>query len=215
MTSKIQVFNGALRMCGERSLASLTENREPRRLLDEEWADGALDYCLGLGQWRFGRRTVEIAASTSIVPDFGYSKAFDIPTDHIRTVSLCSDPYQKVPLLAYTVETAYWFADLEPLYVTYISNDASFGGDISRWPAEFNLVVQSYLATKIVEKLTQDDGKHKKVFQLHKTYKLDAASSDAMEGPTVFPPPGTWTSARLGRAPGRRDRGNRSSLTGG
>lgn len=202
-------------MCGERKLASLSENREPRRLLDDEWDDGAVAYCLGLGQWRFGRRTVEIASSTSVVPDFGYTKAYDVPADLVRTVALCSDEYQKVPLLAYTQEGAYWFADVEPLYVTYISKDAAYGGDLSRWPEEFNLVVQSYLATKIVEKLTQDENKHKKMFQLHKVYKTDAASSDAMEGPTVFPPPGSWVAARAGRTPGRRDRGNRSSLIGG
>ncbi len=47
VTTKLQIFNGALRMCGERKLASLSEDRQPRRLLDDEWADGAVDYCLG------------------------------------------------------------------------------------------------------------------------------------------------------------------------
>ena len=215
MTTKLIVFNGALRMCGERKLASLTENREPRRLLDDEWADGAVDYCLGLGQWKFARRTVEIASSVSVAPGFGYTKAFDIPSDLIRTVALCSDEYLKVPLLDYTQEQAYWFADVDPLYVTYISNDSNYGGNLSLWPQEFVLTVQSYLATKIVEKLTQDNEKHKKVLQLHKMYKADAKSGDAMEGPTAFPPPGSWVSARVGRAgSGRRDRGSRGSLIG-
>ncbi len=199
-------------MCGERKLASITENQQGRHLLDDEWADGAVDYCLGQGQWTFAKRTREIASSVSVVPDFGYSKAFDIPTDLIRTTALCSDPYQKVPLLDYTTEQAYWFADVDPLYVSYVSNDASYGGDLSLWPGGFVLFVQAYLASKIVETLTQDAAKWERVFKLARKYQKDAASSDAMEGPTKFPPEGSWVAARRGRS--SRDRGNRSQLIG-
>jgi len=210
MATKLAVFNGALRMCGERKLASLSENQQGRHLLDDEWADGAVDYCLGAGQWKFAKRTVEIASSTSVSPPFGYVKAFDIPTDLIRTTALCSDPYLNVPLLSYQTEGAYWFADVDPIYVSYVSNGASYGGDLSLWPEEFNLFVQSYLASKIVETLTQDEDKWAKVYKLAKKYRTEAASSDAMESPTTFPPPGSWVQARRGRSVS--DRGNRSQL---
>lgn len=213
MPSQLSIYNGALRMCGERKLASLTENQHGRHLLDDEWADGAVDYVLGCGQWKFAKRTVEIASSASITPDFGYQKAFPIPTDLLRTTALCSDPYQQVPLLAYTTEQSYWFADVEPLYVSYISNDASYGGDMSLWPPEFVLFLQAYLASKIIETLTQDEKKWQRVFKLTEKYRKDAASSDAMEGPTAFPPVGSWVAARL-RGGGHRDRGSRGQLTG-
>lgn len=212
MTTKLLIFQGALRMCGERKLASLTENRQPRHLLDDEWADGAVDYCLGAGQWKFAKRTVEIASSVGVVPPFGPTKAFEKPSDHIRTTALCSDPYLKVPLLSYTQEQAYWFADVDPIYVSYVSNDASYGGDLSLWPQEFVLFVQAYLAGKIVLTLTQDKEQRKQTLGLERKYLLEAKSSDAMEGATVFPPPGAWVSARAGRS--GRDRGNRGSLIG-
>ena len=211
MTTQLSIYNGALRMCGERKLASLTENQQSRHLLDDEWADGAVDYCLGQGQWKFATRTIELAASTSIEPDFGYQKAFPIPDDFIRTVALCSDPYLKVPLLQYTQEQAYWFADIDPLYVSYVSNDASYGADMSLWPQEFVLYLQAYLASKIVETLTQDSNKWEKVFKLARRYLIDAKSSNAMEGPTVFPPTGAWASARRGRIV---NRGSRNRLIG-
>lgn len=200
-------------MCGERKLASLTENQQGRHLLDDEWADGAVDYALGAGQWKFAKRSVEIASTTSVTPGFGYQKAFEIPSDLLRTTALCSDPYQQVPLLAYTTEQAYWFADVDPLYVSYISNDASYGGDMSLWPVEFVLFLQAYLASKIVETLTQDEKKWNRVFKLAEKYRKDAASSDAMEGPTTFPPMGSWVAARLRRG-GHRDRGGRGQLIG-
>lgn len=211
MSSKLSIYNGALRMCGERKLASLTENQQGRHLLDDEWADGAVDYCLGLGQWKFAKRTVKLYSTPSVSPSFGYQKAFAVPSDHIRTTALCSDEFLKAPLLEYTQEQGYWFADVEPFYVSYVSNDAAYGNDIGAWPLDFVLLVQAYLASKIVETLTQDENKWTKVFKLAKKYQVDAASSDAMEGPTTFPPPGRWAAARAG-AP--VSRGNRNRLIG-
>lgn len=210
--TQLSIYNGALRMCGERKLASLTEAQQGRYLLDDEWADGAVDYCLGQGPWRFARRTVELTASTTVTPDFGYSKAFALPDDFIRTVSLCVDPHQQVPLTAYAQEQAYWFADVDTIYVTYVSNDANYGGNMSRWADDFVLLLQSYLASKIVETLTQDAEKWKRVFQLAKKYRNDLANSTAMEGPTRFLPTGSWARARGGAV--ATDRGSRSKLVG-
>ena len=41
-SDRLDVYNGALRRLGSRRLASLTENREPRRVLDDIWNNGAL-----------------------------------------------------------------------------------------------------------------------------------------------------------------------------
>lgn len=214
--SKLTLYNGALLECGERPLASLAENIEARRLLDRAWesSNGAVNYCLGQGQWKFATRSIELASSVSVTPAFGYQKAFAIPDDYLRAVAVCSDPYMNVPLLQYKQEQSYFFADIDPIYLAYISNDASYGADYSLWPEEFVRYVELYLASKIVKKLTQSNEEEKKLFALAKKALVDAKSSSAMEGPTTFPPPGTWTSARVGRTAGRRDRGSRSSLLG-
>jgi hypothetical protein len=62
--SRLSIYNGALRECQERKLASLSEDREPRRVLDDVWndGDGLLRFVLRQKQWRFARRTVEIAS---------------------------------------------------------------------------------------------------------------------------------------------------------
>lgn len=213
-TSRLTIYNNALLECGERELASLSENREPRRLLDRVWDGGAVDYCLGQGLWKFAKRTLELSPESSIAPDFGYQNAYEIPSDFIRTASLSADEYMQTPLLQYTQEQSYWFADVSPIYVSYVSNGASYGGDMSLWPMDFVRYMEAYLASMIIRRLSQNDSDWDRLFKLAAFRLKEARSSDAMESPTAFPPAGSWVSARRGRAAGRYDRGNRGSLTG-
>ena len=207
-TTRLKLYNGALRLLGERKLASLSENREPRRLLDEAWdagtADGAVRHCLELGQWTFATRAIELTYSPSVSPDFGYRYAFDKPTDFIRTTALCRDEYFRIPLLEYSDEAGFWFADLQTIYVRYMSSDASYGGDLSMWPESFSKLVEAYLAVEICEPLTQSETKLKKVEKTFSDALKFARSLDAMNKPSVIPPQGSWVSARGGNYRGSR-----------
>jgi hypothetical protein len=210
--TRLTLYNGALLECGERELTSLTEAREPRRLLDRVWDTGFVDYCLGQGQWTFAKRSRQLAPSTSITPSYGHQYAYEIPTDHIRTIGVWTDEYCTSPLLSYKVEASHWFTDLEPIYVSYVSNDALYGGDLGSWPADFVRAAETYLAARIVKRLTQSTDEELTLHKKAKALFLDAASGDAMEGPTVFPPRGTWVRARLSGE--QVDRGRRNSLIG-
>ena len=210
MATRLSLYNGALLECGERDLASLSENREPRRLLDRVWDNGAVRYCLGRGQWKFAKRTVELAPSLTVEPGFGYPYAFEQPLDFVRTIGVWSDEYLQSPHLRYQVDGAIWLADIELLYVSYVSDDAEHGGDLARWPEDFSRAVELYLAARITKKLTQSEDNEKFMLSKAGAAFREAANSDAMEGPTTFPPPGRWVQARHGGT--RGDRGNRSSL---
>lgn len=200
MTSKLSVFNGALRLCKERRLTSLTENREPRRLLDEAWEDGstggAVKACLEMGQWEFARRTVQLNSSAILEPEFGYTYAFEKPDDFVRVCGVWQDEYCETPLLRYQVERGVWFADIDPIYISYVSNGETYGADLSLWPEVFVKLVQAELAMEIVGNLTQSRGLRADVQAIHKQAKLEAKSFDAQELPTSFPPPGKWSMAR-------------------
>jgi hypothetical protein len=212
MTSQLTLYNNALLLIGERSLASLSEAREVRRRLDAVWARPAIDDCLQRGQWNFAMRSVEINHSPSVTPSFGYMYAFDRPTDIIRTAELCGDEYFKVPLLAYQTEGAYYYSDTDPIYVRYVSNDSSYGADLSLWPQNFCRFFEAYLAESIVESVTQDASQWQKIRAILKDSLTQAKSTDSMEGPTEFPPTGSWVRARQGK--GRGDRGRRNQLIG-
>lgn len=211
MATRLSLYNGALLECGERDLASLTENREPRRLLDRVWDSGAVGYCLGKGQWKFAKRTRQFGPSASIEPAFGHPYAFEQPNDFIRTIGIWSDEFLSSPLLNYQTEGRFWFASAPELFVSYVSDDASYGGDLANWPEDFTRAVELYLASRIIRKLTQDVNAEKLQIAKFNDAIDDAKSGSAMEGPTVFPPAGSWVRARLGSS--RGDGGAEGSLT--
>src|SRR5688572_9866315 len=113
--SKIRLFNDALRLCKERKLATLTDNREGRRLLDEAWGDGSTNgsvrRCLEMGQWTFATRTQQLDYSPSVSPTFGFRYAFDYPEDFVRLAGIYEDEFCQSPLLKYSAERAYWYCD--------------------------------------------------------------------------------------------------------
>ena len=219
--SRLSIYNDALLIAGERPLASLTESVETRRLLDQVWNNGGVDLCLEEAQWAFAMRTVRIDYDPGLEPDFGYSRAFDKPTDWILTSALCSDEYFQVPLLRYADEAAFWFADLDTIYVRYVSNDSGYGGDLSIWPRSFAEFVAAHFATKIVLKLTNDENKlslfinpRNEMHSVRGRALLKAKSKSAMSGPTKMLAQGGWSKARTSGS-NRGDGGNSSgNLTG-
>lgn len=212
-TTRLQLYNEALRMCGERRLASLTENREPRHLLDQVWAEGGVDGCLEQGQWNFAMRTQQIDDDPAVSPAFGLTYGFTKPSDWIRTAGLCSDERFSAPLLDYKDEAGYWYSDTTPLYVRYVSNDSGFGGDLSMWPGTFAGFAAAHFAYQIVFKITSDKERIAIVKRELRDRKRDALNKDAMNDPTTFPAKGSWVRAR-GSQGWRRDGGNRGGLIG-
>lgn len=214
MTDRLSLYNQALVLIGQRKIASLAENRESRRALDSVWDGGAVNFILEQGLWNCAMRSVKIEADPDVTPSFGLLKAFSRPSDYIRTAALCTDEYFKSPLLQYTDEGGYWYADYEPIYVRYVSNDTAYGGDLSLWPESLAKYAAAYLASEVCQALTADDAKAELLREKTVPRRLTSAQSkDAMNEATAFLPPGSWTTARHGNTM-RRDRGNRGSLYG-
>jgi hypothetical protein len=216
MTDRLSLYNGALRLCKERRLASLTENRHPRRLLDDAWGDGATSgsvaRCLEAGQWTFATRTGQIEATPDIAPDFGYRNAFTQPEDMVRPVAVCQDEFFKDPLLEYSDERGIWYATVSTIYVKWVSNHATYGADLSLWPQSFVDLVEADLAMEIVYALTESADTRASVERAHGKALKKAASITAMNKPTAYPPEGGWNRARRGYASTRQSGWNGHSL---
>jgi hypothetical protein len=116
MTTQLFVYNEALGLLGERRLATSSENREPRRVLDSYWPD-VTGYCLGQGLWRFAKRAIQIDNDASLTPQWGFNYCFLIPSDRVRTIVISTSPNLDPPLLQYNEEAGYWYANLTPIYV--------------------------------------------------------------------------------------------------
>lgn len=204
MTTRLQLYNNALLRLGERRLASLSENRESRRVMDQIWDSDVIDAVLEQGMWNHAIKTVEISYSPSVDPDFGFKKAFDKPDDFVRIVALCSDEYFQNPLNAYQDEGNFWFCDLETIYVRYVSNDEDYGGDMAAWPESFCEYVELFMAEKACKRLTQSTTDHERIKQELKKALADARSKDAQKEPTAFLPRGSWVRSRQSRQSWRR-----------
>lgn len=197
MTDKLSLYNGALRLLKERPLASLAENREPRRMLDSAWDEGAVNAMLEAGQWKFAKRSVQIDYDTSLEPDWGYRRVFDKPEDHIRTIGVWSDENMQCPYEDYRDEGALWYSSLDTLYVSYVSNSTDYGADMSMWPMTFVKFAQAHLATEIAGPLTEQG---KDMLKLRQHWLTEALSKDAMADPTRQLPVGSWVRARSRRS---------------
>jgi len=213
MTTRLVLYNKALRYCGEKSLASLTEAREPRYLLDAVWSNGGVNYCLEQGFWNWCSRFVRFDYDTSVTPQFGHNRAFQKPTDYVKTCGVCSDEFFTTPLLDYNDLTGYWYASIDQIYVQYVSNGTSYGQDLSIWPESFTNFAAAYFASEIVHKLTSDENKQTKVEKMMEKYLKDAKSLDGSATPQQFPATGFWARSRSGGR-SNRDRGNRGNLIG-
>lgn len=222
-TDRLKIYNGALLLCGEKHLASLTERREPRYLLDQVWNDGGVRGCLEQAQWHFAMRTSQFDYNPSFVAEFGFQRAFTKPDDWVITSGVFEDGYCLTPLTQYADEKGYWFSDRDTIYVRYVSDAVTYGMDLAGWPVSFTDYVKAYFASRVIHKLSASE--QKIVFLMGPQAKPDkgwlgrslmiAKNKSAMVMPTTFPTRGTWAAARMnGRNSNRADGGSQTQLIG-
>jgi hypothetical protein len=197
MASKLGLYNSALRLLGSQRITALTDAAEGRYYLDDCY-DEVLAECLESGQWNFATKTLEIESSTSIDPTFGYEYAFQKPTDLARLCAISSSDQLWPPLDRYADEVGYWWADVDPLYVSFVSNAIDYGNDLALWPATYSKYVYTTLAERICMSVTQSDNKLSEIIGRVKQAKIEARSNDAMGQPAPVVSTGSWVDARQG-----------------
>jgi hypothetical protein len=197
-TSRLSLYNGALRLLGERALASLSEAREPRRFLDSSWDDNVVLRALEAGQWRFATRSQQFDFDPDVEAGFegGYQYAFTKPDDFVRTMGVCQDAYFNVPLTQYSDEASHWWADLQTIYVQYVSSHEAFGLDMSKWPQSFVKYLEALLASEIVMPLKQNRQAWLDAVEMANEMLKQAMSQNAMAQPAKFLPTSSWAAAR-------------------
>lgn len=222
-TDRLQLYNGALLLCGDLRLSSLSEVREPRYLLDLVWNDGGINFCLEQAQWHFAMRTSLFEYDTNITTQFGFSRGFTKPTDWRITSGIFQDEFMTTPLIDYGDEAGVWYANMDEIYVRYVSNDVAYGLDLSKWPATFTEYVKAYFASKVIHKISKSEPRIQYLLGplgrpdrglLHQAL-LTARNRASMALPMTFPTRGSWA---LSRHAGMRrpfiDGGNTTRLIG-
>lgn len=195
-TTQLQLYNKAIRHLGGRKMASLSEENEYRRYLDDEYADTLL-LCLRSGYWNFAMRSVAIDASESVVPTFGYTAAFEKPSDWLKTYIVSTDENYTQPLRDYQDQGGYWLANPILLYVRYVSSE--LGLTLSAWPVDFSEYVGVALARAICLRITNGKDLFDAIEKREQKYLKRAQSTDAMDQAPARTPHGTWVTSRAVR----------------
>lgn len=195
MIDKLKLYNEALRHLGETKVVE-GENREPKRVLDDIWDSGFIDFCLEEGQWNFASRTVKLDYTPSITPPFGYRYAFQQPTDFIRMLAIASDEYFNSPVTKYSPEAGYLFCDLESLYIKYVSNDTAYGNNAALWTPSFIKYLGYALAYEAAPRITNNKANTRELFELMQRALLNAHAKNGMARPATFLPSGDWSKSR-------------------
>lgn len=199
MPSKLSVYQGACAELGERKVVSLTESSVMRRRLDTAWDSGVVRGCLERGLWNHAMRSIQLDYSPSVEPPFGFRRAFDKPTDWVRTGIVAHDEYFKGALRKsqFADETGFWFADLDTIFARYVSDDPSFGMDLSLWPQNFTDFVHASMAHKVAKSTTGSQNDADALEARAKRLLIRSRSTDAMDEGTDAIPSG-WIAARRG-----------------
>lgn len=200
-TSQIDLYNGALRLLGQRKLAAVDENTDARRYLDSAWDDQAREYCLQQGFWKHAKTSLQIFHDPSFTPAFGYRYRFNKPDDFIRTYAVASDAYNLSAIDLYSDEAGAWLCDIDPIYVQYIGS--TNGLNYALWPPTFTKWVEAWLAQECSNRFKLDANERKELSAKVNRFLVDARSKDALDGPMRLPRTGRWAMSRRGSRSGQ------------
>jgi len=196
MADKLEIYRGALRLIGDARLSSLTEINKNRTALDEVWAT-AVNYMLEQGMWNFAIRASSILADTDLESDFGHKYVFIKPTDWVRTVNISTDGNFNSGYEDFLDERNYWYANVNTLYVRYVSNDVAYGWNVGAWRQSFAKALEAYMAFESGLPISNDKSNRNDMFNLFKGRLKDAKAKDAVDEKVSFRPQGRLVSARL------------------
>lgn len=196
--SRLSIYNAALRYLEERKLASLTENREPRRYMDDEFSENNL-FCISQGNWNFAMRLVRLEASETQIPNFGPAFAFPKPIDWNHTFQIADNESFNPLLRDWTDQHGFWYADITPIYVAYTSQDPNYGLNMGMWTPPFIEYVAARLAWLCAPRLKQNDAKVERIEKIMEKTKAKAINKDSQDLPPGSLSYGTWVQSRAPR----------------
>lgn len=176
---KLDLYNDALQLLGQRRLESLTEQTESRITLDGAYTRAGIEFCLEVVKPSFARKTVQLNG-----PSAGTTFAFNhpSPSDEIDIIALYKDRTLDQPIGRYIKEGGVISCDFNDIYLQYVSDDKV--EDEDAWSPSFVRVVGAYLAKECVERLAP-----KRRRSVDKAWKdrVQAASVLSVDDPTLRP----------------------------
>jgi len=152
----------------------------PTEELLNRWYDQCRKQALREHPWNFAAKRQIIAASAT-APAFGYTKAFPLPNDFIRLLTIESDEGQLIRPENYQIEShegvksVLITTDATSVRLRYVYNIE----DVTKFDAMFISYLAMTIALATAYKITESNGNVERIAQLHKQH---AAMSKAISG---------------------------------
>lgn len=147
---QLALYNNALLIIGQRRLKNITEDREPRHLLDDAYDLGAIEYCLEVVKPVFARKT-KVISSTTTSSEHDLDNVYTLPSDYQSVVGVYSDSKLDQEVSRYIIEGNTLSCEYQTIHLRYISND--YVTAFTNWSQAFTRVVSAFLAREISVKL--------------------------------------------------------------
>lgn len=177
MATVLSIYNASLRMLREGRLSATSDDIPARYLLDDAITD-VKEVVLEKGQWNFASRSTSVAGSAS--SNRGFSYRFTKPTDFVRLIAISESSSYYPPAEKYDEDATYWYSNATTIYITYVSDDASYGGDLTKWPESYADVVAACLAVEIGPTLTKSEAIIKRCEAIYEQALQFALAKDAI-----------------------------------
>ena len=174
MASGVGICNAALVKLGAQRILSLTEGSKNANLCAEQY-EKVRDDMLRSHIWNFAVQRVKLA-QLSEAPTFGFSYAYQLPTDYLRLVSAhANDAGTGQP--AYKLEGRTLLADASGIFLRYIRQVTDPNG----MDAQFREVLAWGLAADLAIPITQSSTTRRQMLEGLKDQLSKAKSVDAIE----------------------------------
>ncbi len=173
MASWVQIANLALRRLGADRIASLTEDSENARAVNDVH-ETVRDAVLRLHPWNCALTRASLAAD-AVTPTWGYAAAYTLPTDPycLRVWRLADSTTE------YRIEGRKLLSDAgAPLALLYIARIA----DPERFDASLTVAMAAALAAEIAFRLTNSRTAEEAMQKWFEKTLARARSADAQEG---------------------------------
>lgn len=168
---QVGICNTALGLIGAAPINKINDGSKASTLCGVFW-DGAVREVLRGHPWNFAIRRAQLPALAE-PPAFGYSGAFRLPTDWLRTLEVIGqDDYRH--------EGGVILANAASLRLKYIA----VVSDVDRFDALFTAALAANLSFKLAYPLTQSSAQQDAQWKLYTQQLAQARSVDAQEDPS-------------------------------
>ena len=170
MAADIDVINGALARLGEQTILSLADPSPPGRLASRTYND-IRDALFREFPWNFATKRASLAADVA-VPEWGFARAFTLPTDSLRLIEVNNSSDQEWRNEGGTIVTD-MTAPLEIRYIALVSVDSM--------DSTFREALSARLAMEWAEPLAQTSTVVSQMSAFYKNKLQVARAADGQE----------------------------------